>query len=458
MVTKKSGRISLFRRIKNFFLHLKIADKILLGSFPLFILIVVTGVFALVNIERLSGINTNIILSDIPLLNTADALIENIYSMELHANRYVILKNPDIRNIFEESSREFSKRLQGIGSIPGEGNGKLVDDLSVLHEEYTGVFVEWFESLEKSVDTRKDYNRLILEKQKELLSVIEQVKSRVVTAQKEKTQTASRIGFKAFRIVAVLCFLSIIVGVGSAWVITRNISGTVSRLKEATGAISKGKFDAVPESQSRDELGELVQSFANMAERLKRLEEMYLDANPLTRLPGGIAVDNVLKKRIETGKKTAFCLIDLDDFKIFNDRYGYARGNTVIKNTANIIEKAVTRHGSKEGFFGHIGGDDFVVIAPISRYEKICRQIMEEFDKMVVKLYSPEDRKKGHVIQKSRQGELRKYPIMTVSIGVVTNENVPFKHVVQVGERAAEMKNFAKSQKGSLFAVDRRKE
>ncbi|MBN1274653.1 MAG: diguanylate cyclase [Candidatus Aminicenantes bacterium] len=457
MVKKEAGRIPPFRRIKNFFLHLKIANKILLGSFPLFILIVVTGVFALVNIERLSGINANIVLSDIPLLNIADALTENLYSMELHANRFVILRNPEIKKLFEETTEEFTKRLQGIGSISGE-NGKIVEKLAVFHKEYTDIFKDWFTSLENSGTEQKDYNRILLEKQKGLLSSIEDMKSRIITAQKEKIETASHIGFKAFRTVAVLGFLSIFVGVVSAWIITRHISGTISRLKDATGAISKGKFDLVPEVRSQDELGELVQSFADMAVRLKRLEEMYLDANPLTHLPGGVAIDNILKKRIEAGQKIAFCLIDLDNFKVFNDRYGYARGNMVIINTARVIENAVARFGSKECFFGHIGGDDFVLMASIDRYDKICRFVVGEFDKMVVKEYSSEDRKKGYVYQKSRQGKLMKYPIMTLSIGVVTNEKIPFEHIVQVGERAAEMKNYAKSRKGSFFAVDRRKD
>jgi len=150
-------------------------------------------------------------------------------------------------------------------------------------------------------------------------------------------------------------------------------------------------------------------------------------------------------------------MVDLDNFKAFNDHYGYARGNQVIKNTAQIIEKAVKEHGTDETFYGHIGGDDFVVISSIDHYEKICRFIVDRFDKTVNELYDPKDMRKGFITRKTRKGAKEKYPIMTISIGVVTNKKREFKHVVQVGEIAAEVKNFAKSKPGSLYYVDRRK-
>jgi diguanylate cyclase (GGDEF)-like protein len=248
-----------------------------------------------------------------------------------------------------------------------------------------------------------------------------------------------------------------LIGLGAALTITRNISGAIIRLKNATQEISEGKFDYTPEINNQDELGELSQSFSDMALRLKRLEEMYLDTNPLTHLPGGIAIDNVLKKRINSGSMFAFCLVDLDNFKAYNDHYGYARGNQVIKNTAEIIENAVEKHGTSKTFCGHIGGDDFVVISSIDSYAKICRFIVKEFDKTIDKLYDSKDMKNGCITRKTRKGKQEKFPIMTVSIGVVTNKRRKLKHVVQVGEIAADVKNYAKSKPGSLYYVDRRK-
>ena len=247
------------------------------------------------------------------------------------------------------------------------------------------------------------------------------------------------------------------IGLGAAIAITKNISGAIIRLKNATQEISKGKFDYTPEIHNQDELGELSHSFSEMAKRLKRLEEMYLDTSPLTHLPGGIAIENVLNKRINSGKLFAFCLVDLDNFKAYNDHYGYARGNQVIKKTAQIIEDAVKKHGKNDTFYGHIGGDDFVVISSVDRFAKICGFIIDRFDKTVNELYDPKDAKKGFITRKTRKGKMEKFPLMTVSIGVVTNEKRRLKHVVQVGEIAAEVKNYAKSKPGSLYYVDRRK-
>jgi GGDEF domain-containing protein len=122
-----------------------------------------------------------------------------------------------------------------------------------------------------------------------------------------------------------------------ALIITRNISRSISQLKLSTREISQGKFDHLPEVQTQDELGDLSQAFHKMAQRLKSLEEMSLDANPLTRLPGNIAIQNVLNQRLQEEALLAFCQLDLGNFKAFNDRYGYARGNEVIQATAKIV-------------------------------------------------------------------------------------------------------------------------
>jgi diguanylate cyclase (GGDEF)-like protein len=255
----------------------------------------------------------------------------------------------------------------------------------------------------------------------------------------------------------VFCIFSLLIWLGAALAITRNISGAIIRLKNATQEISKGKFDYAPDIRNQDELGELSRSFTEMGKRLKRLEEMSLDQNPLTRLPGGIAIENMLQKRIDSGTLFAFCLVDLDNFKAYNDNYGYARGNQVIKQTAQIIEEAVKKHGTEESFYGHIGGDDFAILCAVDQYVNLCRFIIERFDQTVVEFYDPKDLKNGFITRKTRRGLKENFPIMTISIGVVTNEKRPLKHVVQVGEIVAEAKNYAKSRPGSVYHVDRRK-
>lgn len=443
-------------KTKKKYLRLNIANKMLLGFLPLFVLTVLMAAYALASLSRVNGINKSIVQKNIPLLLATDKMISSIYSQELHGNRYMILKSEENKDLYEDEGREFKNQLMIISRLPGKDQSDI-DRLSSLHDEYESIFRDWFKSIDMPASDQGVSTKLIGEKQNELVDFIREISARTSSDLNEKTRTASLIGSTSSRIFLVFCIFSILIGSGAAYAITKNISGAIIRLKNATQEISKGKFDYSPEIYNQDELGELSRSFSDMAKRLKRLEEMYLDTSPLTHLPGGIAIENVLKKRIDSGILFAFCLIDLDNFKAYNDHYGYARGNQVIKNTAQIIEKAVNKHGTDETFYGHIGGDDFVVISSIDRYAKICQFVVDKFDKTVDKLYDPKDLKQGAIVLISRKGAKKKFPIMTISIGVVTNRKRQFKHVVQVGEIAAEVKNYAKSKPGSLYFVDQRK-
>jgi diguanylate cyclase (GGDEF)-like protein len=427
----------------------------LLGFLPLFILTVLMAAYALASLSRVNGINKSIVQDDLPLMLATDKMISCLYSQELHGNRYMILKSAENRELYEDEGQEFKDQIRIINNLPGKDQS-VVDRLSSLYREYDSIFKDWFKSIDMPASDQSDSTRLIGKKQNELIGFIREISARTSSELHEKTRAASLIGSTSSRIFLVFCIFSILIGSGAVLAITKNISGAIIRLKNATQEISKGKFDYSPEIHNQDELGELSHSFSDMAKRLKRLEEMYLDTSPLTHLPGGIAIENILKKRIDSGVLFAFCLIDLDNFKAYNDHYGYARGNQVIKNTAQIIEKAVKKHGTDETFYGHIGGDDFVVISSIDHYTKICRFIVNQFDKTVDKLYDPEDLRRGAIIRISRKGVKKKFPIMTISIGVVTNKKRQLKHVVQVGEIAAEVKNYAKSKPGSLYFVDRR--
>jgi diguanylate cyclase (GGDEF)-like protein len=229
-------------------------------------------------------------------------------------------------------------------------------------------------------------------------------------------------------------------------------------LKLSTWEISEGKFDHLPEVRNRDELGELSQAFQRMAERLKTLEEMSLDANPLTHLPGNVAIEGIVNKRLKEEAPLVFCQLDLSHFKAFNDRYGYARGNEVIKATAKTVSEAVKANGEEGSFVGHIGGDDFVVITSPEKYEKICLSIIDAFDKMIPDLYDPEDRQRGCIQGETRQGEKVSFPIMTLAIAVVTSQIRRLQNNIQVGEIAAELKRYAKSFPRSIFVVDRRRD
>lgn len=188
-----------------------------------------------------------------------------------------------------------------------------------------------------------------------------------------------------------------------------------------------------------------------------RRAERDLEANPLTRLPGNVSILTELSARLESKLKFAVCYIDLDKFKAYNDTYGFEHGDEVIRETARILIRQTQKIGNPDDFIGHIGGDDFVVMTTLDKMDDICQNIITDFEKTVPSFYNETDRKKGYIIAKDRKGEMQKTPLLSVSIGVVTNEVRIIEHVAQIGEIGAELKQQAKRLERSNYLVDKRK-
>lgn len=181
-----------------------------------------------------------------------------------------------------------------------------------------------------------------------------------------------------------------------------------------------------------------------------------LEANPLTRLPGNTAIIEEIEERIDGGKLYAVLYFDLDNFKAFNDRYSFELGDKVIQQTARTIIEHLKEMGNPEDFIGHIGGDDFIAITTPDKIDSLCSAIIESFDKKIIKFYSLTDQTKGYIAGKDRQGNVVKFPIMTITIGVVTNTKRKFGHKGQIAAVGAELKKYAKSLEGSNYIIDRR--
>lgn len=230
----------------------------------------------------------------------------------------------------------------------------------------------------------------------------------------------------------------------------------VKKLSEIANKIATGKLNTKIDIFAKGDIAVLVDSFTKMTNRLISLEATSRDASPLTGLPGGVTIENSVKKRIDDKAPFVFCMFDLDNFKPFNDRYGYIQGNLVIKNTAKIIEKTVKQYGDKGDFIGHIGGDDFVVITTEEACGKICHKIMEKFDIAIKEYYNKEDQELGYIKSKDRQGNAVQFPIMSLSIAAVSSKKVGFTNYIHIGEISAELKSYAKKLKGSNLVTSRR--
>ncbi len=194
---------------------------------------------------------------------------------------------------------------------------------------------------------------------------------------------------------------------------------------------------------------------ARLTAALRRMRR-DIQVNPSTRLAGADALAAAMRVRIERGEHFGACYADLDHFKEFNDRYGYAQGDDVIRAVAELLVEVVEAAAGERGFVGHIGGDDFLFLVPLDCVAAACDLVVQRADEILPARYSAHDRQAGYFFGKDRRGRLDRVPLMTLSIGVVTNARRRFATAAQVSELATEMKTYAKTLPGSVWAMDRR--
>lgn len=216
----------------------------------------------------------------------------------------------------------------------------------------------------------------------------------------------------------------------------------------AADALASGADEVMSSGVSKREWGLRLELVLRRAAR-------DVSVHPTTRLPGTVQIERDIYERMKVGRGFAVCYADLDHFKEFNDRYGYNAGDRVILLLSRIL-RDVVRAMAPGGFVGHIGGDDFIFNLSLPYLEACCDEIIQLFDELIPFQYTTEDRQAGYFLGKDRRGNVHRIPLMTLSIGVVTNQIQEFAHTGQVSELAAEMKSYAKTLPGSKYVVDRR--
>lgn len=213
-------------------------------------------------------------------------------------------------------------------------------------------------------------------------------------------------------------------------------------------------FDAKADEVLRDDVNPVEVPLR--LDALLRRSDRDTFVHPSTRLPGSTEIEAEIAARLDAGAPFAACYADLDHFKEYNDRYSYYDGDRVIRIFSKILHDIVKGMCAEDAFVGHIGGDDFLFIMPVARVAEACDEIVNAFDTLIPYQYSEQDRRAGYYFGKDRRGQLHKVPLMSVSIGVVTNERRHFTHATQVSELATEMKSYAKTLPGSVYTIDRR--
>lgn len=265
---------------------------------------------------------------------------------------------------------------------------------------------------------------------------------------------------KSVGALAVMFLLTLFTGFLISAALSRSIVKPIQTLNKATREIVKGELGQKVAIYTGDEIEELAETFNQMSVALKEMKERAEDANPLTQLPGNQAIFHDIQKRIYERGKFVFFHVDLDRFKIFNDHYGLARGDEVIRKTARVLREALNEKGSTADFLGHQGGDDFVIIAQPARAGAVAEATIEKFDGLLKGLYRKDDFERGYVLEQDRRsferGEpnnLVKFPLMAISLAGVSNVRRDFTDYFDLLSRAVDVKKKVKADLKSCYLI-----
>ncbi|HQJ29943.1 MAG TPA: HAMP domain-containing protein [Syntrophales bacterium] len=432
---------------------LNIRRKLLLSYLVMAFLTVVASAHAVWHLRTLNSLAETVVQQDSRLLDIEKKMMDTILAWEGVEKKYLILRDPSLADIFWSRGRDFHSQAEKLQQEAPPEQARAVAELIGLGRRYEEIFKQ--ETLLVGEDRSEEALALSSHEGRRVVERMG-IALRALQLQSEKNIDArmNAINVKALAATRLTIFLaaaSLLIGLALAAAITFNISRPLRRLEKATGDVAEGRFDGEIEIRGDDEIGSLARAFNAMTKRLKVLEAMHIDASPLTGLPGNLAIEQEIGRRL--GQRRPFCLchLDLDNFKPFADHYGYAWGSEVIKEVAVILTECRQHLGVAEDFIGHIGGDDFILITEPVRSEEMCRFIVQAFDARVLRFYSEEDRRRGFIRAKDRQGRVQEFPLITITISIVGDDGSQYQNPLEMAKMAAEVKNYGKTLPGSNY-------
>ena len=380
-------------------------------------------------------------------------MVDILLAQESAEKKNLILKDPSLAAIFWTRSGEFNENLKRLKKNQIAGLKETLYQVSLLHKRYDSLFSQEIALVQENLTEEANIlsegdGKKNIEAIASYLHAIERKSQKSIDTRMNLIKAQS---IEASRITVILSSVSLIVGFSLALLITYNIARHLRKLEKATALIAEGQFEHSFNMNRPDAIGSLARAFLIMAERLKALEVLNLNASPLTGLPGNMAIEREIERRLSEKKMFSLCHVDLDNFKPFADKYGYAWGSEVIKEVADILtsHRGTSGQDQEDAFIGHIGGDDFVIISEPGRAEHLSRQLIADFDRRILKFYREEDRLNGFIMGRDRRGTQQKFPLITLTVAIVTDDGACFKSPLEMAMAAAELKEYAKELPGS---------
>jgi GGDEF domain-containing protein len=434
-----------------------VTKKVIVGYLVVVIFSLSAVGFALLRLHQQTRETERLVNVDFRSFELVRDLQQNLLAQENIEKQLLILRDPALSELRLSRNGEFTRYALALNRL---AISEPMKSLVQLVENYRKADNQLSEALffEHWTNAQKISNEVTVPLRIQLLNYLAELRQKqqqMINADLEKlSQNTSR----AFQMTALLALIGICLSAPVSITVMISIHRSVRALKKATQKISAGRFDHQPELSGEDEFAQLARDFARMGEKLSELEQLRLDANPLTQLPGNLAIDREIDTRISRGEAFSHLYIDLDNFKAYSDRYGYKAGSDVLAKVGEMIQKVVSQNGSAEDLVGHIGGDDYVVLSSLSSGEMLAQKIIAAFEKMAPSFYNDEDRQKGSFVGEDRYGIKRTFPLMTISIAVIPSDHYVYPSRLAISQDCARLKEYLKIQEGSHYMLEKRKE
>jgi diguanylate cyclase (GGDEF)-like protein len=437
-------------------MKLTIKQKLLLSYLAMALLTILASAYAAVSLQDLNKLAYAIISKDFLLLDSSKQMMDALLGQESAEKKFLVFKDPTLANIFWNRSREFKGTINTLTNNQLPGMAKTLTLLTEMHTRYDNLFVQ--ETVLIGENRGEDAQAASEREGKKSIDDMAALVHQIEKQTERDIDTAMALirdrSTMASHITIILSVVSLAAGLSLALLITYNIARPLKKLERMARLIAEGNFNYDLNMNRQDAIGSLAKAFIFMAERLKVLEAINRDASPLTGLPGNLAIENHLEHRLRGKTPFSLCHVDLDNFKPFADKYGYAWASEVIKDVGNIIVDRVKAVGYQDVFIGHIGGDDFIIIAEPDKAETLCQQVVSGFDQQLMKFYTEQDRQTGCILGRDRSGTPRKFPLITVTIAVVTDDGTRFKTPHEMARVAAALKEHAKKSPGNKYVKE----
>ena len=429
----------------SYFSRLTLIQKMIISFVVSGFFMLAALIYSVASVGSMHRMEEGIARNDLSAATTTISLHEIMLAQERLVGRYQILKQPEFRELYERNAAKF---LEGLTELKQMSQGHA---FVVLSSEYAG-YVDIAGKLFAEQAVAPAAMRQATERMERAFELLRTEQQRSLERKlKESDDQESRTVIISIG----LAIGSVTTALVIALLMIYSFAASIGKLQKATNRIADGDFDHDPGIPPGDEIGTLAQDFLRMAERLKELEQISLDASPLTRLPGNIAIERSLNRRLREHAPFVMCYLDLDNFKSYNDRYGYIKASELIKETARLIYDVVIRIEDTDTFVGHIGGDDFVAIVSADKAEVACREIIKDFDAMIPAYYSDEDRASGAINGIDRYGVPREFPLVSISIAALACHPGDYATAADIATAAAEVKDHVKGTAGSNYVIVR---